>query len=312
MSLSQIVDRVKNEVAERADHARGQISTEVESALVIGAALPEEVVGALRLRSHRFVRGGWKFHRCMNPACGKVYPRGEEHCSDCHHPTAPLYLCRNCGADYLRVVGELDEGRDTLRPSAIEEDGPEWMICQPEQFDLLTSTRTMTRRFKRKFHAGRRANQAPQEIRGTAGLDGSLDPGDPQVQQRPSLLQCPGDPPPRAKPLRLLRQDWPAATMSSAPSAWVPPPPSRCWAKGSPRSSPRPTANARTTTAKSDCSSSAIAGKTPRHQARFIVFASRYDRLRRRRHRDSRDRAERVRLYSARRATRCRRDRGTG
>ena len=177
MSLSQIVERVKSEVAERANTPEAHISTEVESALVIGAALPEEVVGTLRLRSHRFVRGGWMFHRCINPACHKIFPRGEEHCRDCHHQTAPLYLCRNCGADYLRVVGELDEGHDTLRPSAIEGDGPEWMIYQPDRFQANFDEEDDEEVQEEAPPRRRRASQAAQEIRGRQILTGSLDPG---------------------------------------------------------------------------------------------------------------------------------------
>ena len=76
--------------------------------MTLGAALPDGTPGALRLRAHRFIRGGWKFHRCVNPDCGRLYPMGEERCGAVNHLTAPLYLCRNCGADYLRLTGDLD------------------------------------------------------------------------------------------------------------------------------------------------------------------------------------------------------------
>jgi hypothetical protein len=85
-----------------------------------------------RLRAHRFIRGGWQFHRCINPDCGKLYPMGEEKCSACHYDTAPLYLCRNCGADYLRLVGDPDA---PLRPSARPDEGPEWMVYEPDRFE---------------------------------------------------------------------------------------------------------------------------------------------------------------------------------
>ena len=115
MSLSQLAGQVWSEVAERKGVSEEELKSELEAALVIGGALPDGTPGALRLRAHRFVRGGWKFHRCLNPACGKLYPLGEERCSVCNHPTAPLYLCRSCGADYLRLVGSIDDG--TLRPA---------------------------------------------------------------------------------------------------------------------------------------------------------------------------------------------------
>ncbi len=121
---------------------------------------------------HRFVRGGWKFHRCLNPACGKVYPLGEERCSECDHPTAPLYLCRSCGADYLRVVGDIEEG--PLRPSAVDEEGPEWMICQPEKFDLLVAPEDDDddEADGSPRVAARRADRVPDQIRQRPVLEG--------------------------------------------------------------------------------------------------------------------------------------------
>ena len=209
MSLSQIIQQVRTEVAERRDAPDDRLLEEVESALVLGAALPDEVAGTLRLRTHRFVRGGWKFHRCTNPSCGKVYPMGEEYCQECHFLTAPLYLCRNCGADYLRVVGELDDGKETLRPSAIETDGPEWMVYQPDRFESPAVTeddddqdeaeapeRPRARRPSR--HAG--ASPPPTRTRWLTR------PMEPEVQPRLELLFAQGDPPAGPNTLRLLRE----------------------------------------------------------------------------------------------------------
>ena len=179
MSLSQIIQQVRTEVAERRDALDDRLLAEVESALVLGAALPDEVAGTLRLRTHRFVRGGWKFHRCTNPSCGKVYPMGEEYCQECHFRTAPLYLCRNCGADYLRVVGELDDGKETLRPSAIETDGPEWMVYQPDRFESPAVTEDDDDQDEAEAPErprARRPNRAPEQVRRRPVLDGSLDP----------------------------------------------------------------------------------------------------------------------------------------
>ena len=179
MSLSQIIQQVRTEVAERRDALDDRLLEEVESALVLGAALPDEVAGTLRLRTHRFVRGGWKFHRCTNPSCGKVYPMGEEYCQECHFLTAPLYLCRNCGADYLHVVGELDDGKETLRPSAIETDGPEWMVYQPDRFESPAVTEDDDDQDEAEAPErprARRPNRAPEQVRRRPVLDGSLDP----------------------------------------------------------------------------------------------------------------------------------------
>lgn len=135
LSVGYLVEKVRQEVPERASASVDAIRREVEAALVIGAALPDATPGALRLRAHRFLRGGWRFHRCLNPACGRLYPLGEEHCRDCGHPTAPLHLCRNCGADYLQLAGDPEEGAlHPFRPGVDEE---EWMLYQPGKFEAM-------------------------------------------------------------------------------------------------------------------------------------------------------------------------------
>ncbi len=101
LSLSGIVERIRSEVPERAQSDPAAVRREVEAALTCGAALPDGCPGALRLRTHRFVRGGWRFHRCVDPGCGRLYPMGEAQCA-CGRAAAPLYLCRSCGADTLR------------------------------------------------------------------------------------------------------------------------------------------------------------------------------------------------------------------
>jgi len=133
LSLGQLADRVAASVPGRGDWPREQVEKEVRLTLNVGAALPETCPAALRLRVHRFIRGGWRFHRCVDPACGRLYPMGEERCS-CGHQTAPLYLCRNCGADYLRFVGAADAS--DLRASAAASEGHEWMLYQPDRFEL--------------------------------------------------------------------------------------------------------------------------------------------------------------------------------
>lgn len=137
LSVSQIVQRLRNEVPARRDADPEAVRREVETALLLGAALPDDAPNPLRLRVHRFIRGGWRFHRCVNPACGRLYPMGEERCQQCGHATAPLYICRNCGADYLRFVG--DPEPSLLRPSALEAEGPEWLLYEPGRFELPVS-----------------------------------------------------------------------------------------------------------------------------------------------------------------------------
>ncbi len=133
MSISQIVDKIFKEIPARSNYLPENIQKEIETALLIGGVLPEGN-GLLRLKAHQFIRGGWEFYRCVNPDCGKLYPKGEEKC-ECGHITAPLYLCRNCGADYLRLVGT-DEAEE-LRPSNNKLEGQEWMVYQPDKFGEL-------------------------------------------------------------------------------------------------------------------------------------------------------------------------------
>ncbi|MEI6778901.1 MAG: helicase-related protein, partial [Chloroflexales bacterium] len=136
LSVEQIVARVRAEVPDRADAPVDAVRAEVEAALVVGSALPDGTPGALRLRAHRLIRGGWQFYRCVNPDCGRLYPMGETSCATCHYPTAPLSLCRSCGAHYLRFVGDdpNDPTSGPLRPSAQSASGHEWMLYDPARF----------------------------------------------------------------------------------------------------------------------------------------------------------------------------------
>ncbi|MFV9505159.1 MAG: DEAD/DEAH box helicase [Oscillochloridaceae bacterium umkhey_bin13] len=136
LSLEQIAQRVQAEVPGCANTPIATVRAEVAAALIIGAALPDATPGALRLRAHRLIRGGWQFHRCVNPDCGCLYPMGEATCGACGHPTAPLFLCRNCGAHYLRFVGDDpdDPTSGPLRPSTSKTAGSEWMLYEPARF----------------------------------------------------------------------------------------------------------------------------------------------------------------------------------
>jgi hypothetical protein len=125
MSLNQIVDRMLLEVAERSGADRDALQREVEAVLLAGSALPEDHPGSLRLRAHRLIRGGWKFVRCIDPMCGRIYPMGEPSCT-CGRQTAPLFLCRSCGADYLRLSGDPGDGQ--MAPYGENAAGEEWML----------------------------------------------------------------------------------------------------------------------------------------------------------------------------------------
>ncbi len=175
LSLGQIVERVQQEIPERRGADGEQVRREVEAALIVGAALPDGVPGALRLRAHRFIRGGWRFHRCVNPSCGRLYPMGEERC-DCGYPTAPLYLCRNCGADYLRFVGDHELG--PLRPSAVASEGPEWMLYEYGRFETVSDDPESDAENEEETatpSVGRRRRELGQ-MKGRRVLTGSFDP----------------------------------------------------------------------------------------------------------------------------------------
>lgn len=138
LSLSQLVDLV-NAKPERNKWDKATVQKEVEIALRIGGALPEGTLGGLRLRAHRFIRGGWEFYRCLNPDCGKLFPKGEEKCDRCESPTAPLHLCRSCGADFWRMTGP-EDGVGELKPYpnvVATTDGGlpnEWLLYKPERW----------------------------------------------------------------------------------------------------------------------------------------------------------------------------------
>lgn len=126
MSVSEMVDEALRTVPERLGVDRKLLTDEMLTALRVGSAIPHDLPGALRLRVHRLARGGWMFYRCVDPACGRLYARGELHC-ECGKVTAPLYMCRSCGADSLRFVGSAKPDEAPLVPSD-DKEKPEWML----------------------------------------------------------------------------------------------------------------------------------------------------------------------------------------
>jgi hypothetical protein len=77
LSIEKAVDCIIEEVPERKLSLRDSVRGEVAAALSLGSSLPDGMPGALRLRTHRFIRGGWKFFRCVDPKCGALQP-GED------------------------------------------------------------------------------------------------------------------------------------------------------------------------------------------------------------------------------------------
>jgi hypothetical protein len=145
------------------------------------------------LRVHRFIRGGWKFYRCVNPDCGRLYPKGEEQCSSCNFRTAPLYLCRNCGADYLRFTGDFAAG--PLQPSANPQDAPEWMLYEPQRFNLppvaADDSDTGEDGNQQPYQGGRGQQQVPLQIARQPLIDGSFDPASLRFSNNPNEFPLP-------------------------------------------------------------------------------------------------------------------------
>jgi hypothetical protein len=134
LSLDQLAERVRAEISSRKDATLDQLVKEVHAVLLAGTALPEDAPGLLRLRVHRFFRGGWRFHRCLNPKCGHLQPMGEEQCAACGSQTAPLLLCRGCGADYVALDGDPSQ---ELRPATITQgtdQSDSWLVYEPARF----------------------------------------------------------------------------------------------------------------------------------------------------------------------------------
>lgn len=173
-SVTQLAARLRAEVSARKGAPEDELRKEIEAGLVVGAALPDgasgPISGALRLRVHRFLRGGWRFHRCVNPECGRLYPMGEEKCH-CGHATAPLYLCRNCGADYLRFIGNPEDG--PLRPSANSGEGQEYLLYVPAKFEAEALEFDPEEEGGETGRPSRK--KAPKQMKGEKVLHGSFD-----------------------------------------------------------------------------------------------------------------------------------------
>jgi superfamily II DNA/RNA helicase len=157
-SLSQVALAVRDAVPERRNAALEDLQREVLAALE-SAAQPGTSNG-LALRAHRFIRGGWHFHRCVKPTCGRLFPMGEEQCDTCGSSTAPLRLCRSCGVDVLcfTSVGE-DPTALPLKPGDGARADARWYLYRSDSAELLE------------------LGETPEEMKGRAVHSGSFEPG---------------------------------------------------------------------------------------------------------------------------------------
>ena len=169
LSVSQIVEAIKESVPERQSTPADVVRAEVESALVAGAAMPDGIPGALRLRTHRFVRGGWRFHRCISRDCGRLFAKGEEECASCGHKTAPLFICRSCGADAMRFAGTKEPEKDGLKPTGDLSIKPEWLLYDAKRHELFVEDI--------EDEAGRSGGRKKvKQMKGNPVLQGSFEP----------------------------------------------------------------------------------------------------------------------------------------
>jgi len=97
ISFRELVERWAKE---RGIEPNEWVEREVEAAILVGSALPDDHSLKLRLRTHRLLRGLLPFWRCMNPECGRLLSHGERECPECGAKALPLVLCRTCGWDF--------------------------------------------------------------------------------------------------------------------------------------------------------------------------------------------------------------------
>lgn len=89
-------------------------------------------------------------------------------------------LCRNCGADYLRFVGNPEAG--PLRTSAVVSEKPEHMLYVPERFELPEAEDEFDDEDDPELPLGTRqerrrgGRQTPEQIKRMPVLHGSVDP----------------------------------------------------------------------------------------------------------------------------------------
>jgi ATP-dependent helicase YprA (DUF1998 family) len=276
MSCEQVVSRVSSEIPQRQDADRAALKREIETILLAGSALPENIPGSLRLRAHRLIRGGWKFVRCIDPDCRRIYPLAQPMCS-CGRATAPLLLCRRCGADYLALSGEPTRGQ--MQIPGDNSEGNEWLLYDLNRQDTAVTGDDDENETEVPAPGGRRPRI--ERIRGEQVYTGCFDP------RTLSFSQTPGDFPLQVRLVpgrsRCVCCGGTAASrniitrLALGTSAAI-----KVLGEGLVEA----LADANATRDGHDGKERLLIFSDSRqdaaHQARFIIFASRYDRMRRR------------------------------
>lgn len=281
-SISSLARLLAEQGPGRADWREEDRLREVKLALAIGARLSEDVPGALPLRVHGFVRGGWQFHRCIDPECGTLHPKGESACVKCGRATAPLYLCRHCGADFLRMAGP-EEGTGALKPypegsggadSLEEAEAKEWLLFQPQRWswtetDVDEETPDESEEAAAPRQKKKKAASAYEVIHGSFDADSSSFVPNEDLYPYPVALwptrkRCPACQNSGPRPV--------ITRVSLGTSAAV-----KVLAEGLLESLPR-----RADDPKKRLLVFCDSRQDAAHQARFIAYARRYDRMRNR------------------------------
>lgn len=280
MSASQIVQRLLAEVPERQGADAEALTREVEAVLLAGSALPEGTPGALRLRAHRLIRGGWQFVRCVDSACGRIFPMGQPVCA-CGRVTAPLLLCRNCGADYLRLRGTPESGQ--MLPCSESAPGEEWMLYDVarQEADIRPDDGEEDDQDEGSAPRRRKGRARIERVRGQPVYSGSFDPRTTTFSQtatdypfqvrlvhgRSRCLCCGGTAGTRSV----------ITPVSLGTSAAI-----KVLAEGLVEALAEANATRDGHDGKERLLIFSDSRQDAAHQARFIIFASRYDRMRRR------------------------------
>lgn len=276
-SAEEIATRIQREVPERGAHDLGAIHHEVNVALAVGAALGDRQ-GSLRLRAHRFIRGGWRFHRCVDPSCGALWPMGEGRCR-CGSPTAPLLLCRSCGADALQLCGA--EEPEKLEPFGAGEGEHEWVLYDTTRHQLMDDEDEATSSAASTSIRPGKTKKAAKELKGKKVVEGFLHPssltfGVDAEDLGPRVTLAPG----RSRCLVCGGSGGARSVLTSVAlgtSAAL-----RVLAEGVVEGLAREHARLGAKVPKERVLIFADSRQDAAHQARFITYAGRYDRMRRR------------------------------
>jgi len=138
-SFGELVERWARERGVDPDE---RVEREVEAAILVGSALPDDHPLKLRLRTHRLLRGLLPFWRCMNPDCARLLYHGERECPYCGAKALPLVLCRTCGWDFYAAFEPSEpEKRGRLLPWAELRSSEETLfLYEPPQQPLEVDT----------------------------------------------------------------------------------------------------------------------------------------------------------------------------